>query len=316
MQPLRKACPWTCWPCWAARIETFRETLRPIADVRAVAIQCSPCADKARNIAAVQALIESSAGERRPCLVSLPEMWTCLGADRATKLAQSEVLPDGADKAASAGGPAYRFLSNTARRLRLTLHGGSIGERAGETLFNTTLVFGPDGVEQARYRKIHLFDAVTPAGQGYRESSLFGAGDQVVTVPVRSSGTQITLGLSICYDLRFPELFLALRRAGAQVILVPSAFTVETGRSHWSVLLRARAIETQCWIVAAATVGTHHDGAGKPRETYGHSLICDPWGEVRACLPEGEGGIAADLDMTALARVREAMPVLAHRRLA
>ncbi len=284
--------------------------------MRAVAIQYSPGADKVCNIAAVEALIEASVGTERPCLVSLPEMWTCLGADRATKLAQSEALPAVHAEAAGGAGPAYRFLSQTARRLGLVLHGGSIGERAGDTLFNTTLVFGPDGLELARYRKIHLFDAVTPGGLGYRESSLFGAGDRVVTCAVALPHGPLTLGLSICYDLRFPELFLALRRAGAQVILVPSAFTVETGRGHWSVLLRARAIETQCWIVAAASVGTHHDAAGKPRETYGHSLICDPWGEVRACLPEGTGCAAAELDMRALARVRDAMPVLAHRRLA
>ena len=284
--------------------------------MRAVAIQCTPGAHKASNIAAIETLIETEAGTNRPCLVSLPEMWTCLGADRATKLAQSEVLPADHADATCLAGPAYRFLSDSARRLQVTLHGGSIGERVGETLFNTTLVFGPDGMERARYRKIHLFDAVTPSGQGYRESSLFGAGERVVTCALSAPEGQITLGLSICYDLRFPELFAALRRAGAQVILVPSAFTVETGRSHWSVLLRARAIETQCWVIAAATVGTHHDASGKPRATYGHSLICDPWGEVKTCLPDGVGSVAAELDMTALARVRQAMPVLAHRRLA
>ena len=284
--------------------------------MRAVAIQCSPGSDKACNIAVVDQLIEAAAEGERPCLISLPEMWTCLGADRATKLAQSEILPAKPTSAASIAGPAYRFLSETARRLGVTLHGGSIGERVGDTLFNTTLVFGPDGHERARYRKMHLFDAVTPSGKGYRESSLFGAGDQVVTCAVDAPGGQVTLGLSICYDIRFPELFLALRRAGAEVIMVPSAFTMETGRSHWSVLLRARAIETQCWVVASATAGVHHDGAGRPRETFGHSLICDPWGEVKACLPDGSGFIGAEIDIGALARVREAMPVLAHRRLA
>ena len=284
--------------------------------MRAIVIQCTPGTDKADNIAEIGRLIEAGAGTGRPCLVSLPEMWTCLGADRATKLDQSETLPAEPGQAAATAGPAYRFLSDTARRLGVVLHGGSIGERSGETLFNTSLVFGPDGIERARYRKIHLFDAVTPSGQGYRESSLFGAGDRVVTCTIDLPQGPITLGLSICYDLRFPELFLALRQAGAEVILVPSAFTVETGRSHWMVLLRARAIETQCWIVASATAGTHHDSAGRPRDSYGHSLICDPWGEVTACLPDGPGFVEAELDMTALARVRAAMPVLAHRRLA
>jgi nitrilase len=286
--------------------------------MRAVAVQCEPGASKIENIAMLEAMIEPALDGDHPTLVSLPEMWTCLGADRATKLAESETLPppgSGSEILAQAG-PAYRFLSATARRLGVTMHGGSIGERVGETLFNTTLVFGPDGVECARYRKIHLFDAVMRSGQGYRESSLFGAGDQVVTCSMSLPGRQTTLGLSICYDLRFPELFSALRRSGAEVILVPAAFTVETGRDHWTVLLRARAIETQCWIVAAATIGTHHDGAGRPRQTYGHSLICDPWGEVRACLPEGTGCVSAHIDFAFLDRLRGAMPVLAHRRLA
>ena len=283
--------------------------------MRAIAVQCEPGAVKADNIAMLDRLVGPSV--TGPALVSLPEMWTCLGADRATKLAESEALPPpGARAGAGAAGPAYRFLSETARRLGIVLHGGSIGEREGETLFNTTLVFGPDGGEIGRYRKIHLFDVVTPSGQGYRESSLFGAGESVVACPAPAAEGPLTLGLSICYDIRFPELFLALRRAGADVILVPSAFTVETGRDHWEVLLRARAIETQCWIVAAATVGTHRDAAGRARETYGHSLVCDPWGAVRACLPSGTGLVHAELDPAVTERVRAAMPVLAHRRLA
>ncbi len=285
--------------------------------IRATAIQCTPGAVKADNLAMMRALIGAAELGGQHDLVSLPEMWTCLGADRATKLAQGETLPPpGAPMDEACCGPAFRFLSETARQYGITLHGGSIGERVGDTLFNTTLVFGPDGLELARYRKIHLFDAVTPSGQGYRESSLFGAGDRPVTCSLAAGDGTLTLGLSVCYDLRFPELFLALRRAGAEIILVPSAFTVETGRDHWEVLLRARAIETQCWIVAAATVGTHHDGAGRPRETYGHSLICDPWGKVSACLRDGAGAVSAILDRSILDRVRAAMPVLAHRRLA
>jgi nitrilase len=140
---------------------------------------------------------------------------------------------------------------------------------------------------------------------------MFGAGDRVVTC----RAGDLTLGLTICYDLRFPELFLALRREAADVIFVPSAFTVETGRDHWEVLLRARAIETQCYVIAAATCGIHADAAGKPRETYGHSLICDPWGRVLASVAEGEGHAAAEIDMGSLAKVRAAMPVLDHRRL-
>jgi nitrilase len=277
--------------------------------MRAIVIQLQPSADKSQNIAAARRLIEQSLGEGGETLISLPEMWTCLGGDRATKFSQSEILPSPGD--AADPDSAYGFLSDTARTRGIFVHGGSIAEREGDRLFNTTLVFGPDGRERARYRKIHMFDIVTPSGVGYRESSMYGAGDRVVTC----RAGDLTLGLTICYDLRFPELFLALRREGAEVIFVPSAFTVETGRDHWEVLLRARAIETQCYIIAAATSGTHTDAAGKPRETYGHSLICDPWGRVLATLADGEGHASAGIDTASLAKVRAAMPVLEHRRL-
>jgi nitrilase len=279
--------------------------------MRAIAVQLEPGACKADNIGMVHTrIVACNTHGDAPVLVSLPEMWSCLGADRATKLSQSETLPP--PGGAGEPGSAYAFLSRTACEFGIFLHGGSIGERAGDRLFNTTLVFGPDGAEIARYRKIHLFDVVTPSGQGYRESSMFGGGDDVVTCRVG----EFTMGLTICYDLRFPELFLALRRAGADVIMVPSAFTAETGRDHWEVLLRARAIETQCYIIAAATTGIHHDAAGRPRHTYGHSLICDPWGQVLDCLPDALGCAAAEIDAARLAQIRSAMPVLAHRRLA
>jgi nitrilase len=242
-------------------------------------------------------------------------MWTCLGGDRATKLAQAEILP--APGGVAEPGTAYDFLQRTARRHAIAVHGGSLGERDGDTLFNTTILFGPDGAECARYRKIHLFDVVTPSGQGYRESALFGAGQQVVVARLATArGIAFNLGLTICYDLRFPELFLALRRQGAQVIFVPSAFTAETGRDHWEVLLRARAIETQCWIVAAATTGQHRDARGQTRTTWGHSMIVDPWGTPQARLDAAPGFAAAAIDAAQLERVRDAMPVLLHRRLA
>ncbi len=193
------------------------------------------------------------------------------------------------------------------------MHGGSLAERAGEKLFNTTVVFGPDGAEIARYRKIHLFDIVAPDGTGYRESNTYGAGDDVVTC--EADGTR--LGLAICYDVRFPELFLALRRAGAEVIFLPSAFTLQTGKDHWEPLIRARAIETQCWMVAAATWGQHLDGArNEPRFTYGHSMICNPWGHVVAQTSDGTGWATARIDPDLTVRVRRDMPVLEHRRLA
>jgi nitrilase len=276
--------------------------------MRASVIQFEAGADKAANIAAASALIEAAVAADKHGLISLPEMWTCLGGDRAAKYAAGEVLPAPGE----AGGQAYSFLQDTARRHGLIVHGGSIGELDAGTLFNTSLVFGPDGAELGRYRKIHLFDITTPSGEGYRESRLFGAGREVVV----AEADGIRLGLSICYDLRFPELYLALRRRGAAVIFVPSAFTAETGRDHWDVLLRARAVETQSWIIAAATTGRHADAQGRPRETWGHSMIVDPWGTPRAALASGPGFATADIDLQQVERVRDAMPVLQHRRLA
>ncbi len=276
--------------------------------MRAAILQFEPGASRAANIAAASVLA-AHAMAQRPDLISLPEMWTCLGGDRTTKLAQAEILPVSGEP--SETGSAYAFLQGFARKHGVIVHGGSLGERDGDRLFNTSVIFGPDGHERARYRKIHLFDVTTPGGQGYHESALFGAGDQVVTAEAGG----LCLGLTICYDLRFPELFLALRRQGAQVIFVPAAFTAETGRDHWEVQLRARAIETQCWIVAAATTGQHADAKQKTRTTWGHSMIIDPWGIVQAQLGSEAGFAVADIDVAKLSSVRDAMPVLQHRRL-
>ncbi|MBC7800706.1 MAG: carbon-nitrogen hydrolase family protein [Gemmatimonadaceae bacterium] len=276
--------------------------------MRVTVVQMNPGADKAANLLQAEQLVDRAAVER-PDLVALPEMWTCLGGDRATKLQAAEQLPPAGSGAA--GGPAYEFVRRIARGRGLFVHGGSIGEHAGDgRMFNTTVVFDPRGNEVARYRKIHLFDITTPDGHGYRESASFGAGDQVVTF--MAGGLRV--GCAICYDLRFPELFLALRQAGAELILLPSAFTVATGRDHWDVLIRARAIETQCWMAAPATWGVHRDGAGQDRSTYGHSLVCDPWGQVVATVSDGVGWATARIDAGRTARVRRDMPVLEHRR--
>ncbi len=277
--------------------------------MRVSVVQMNAGSDKGQNIEQARRLIADAIAADRPALVALPEMWTCLGGTRADKLEAAEELP--APGSAAEGGPAYTFLRDVARTGRLHVHGGSIAERVGERLFNTTLLFDPDGRELARYRKIHLFDIVTPDGTGYRESASFGAGEQVVTCTVDG----VRVGLAICYDLRFAELFLALRRAGAELILLPAAFTLQTGKDHWEVLLRARAIETQCWLAAPATWGRHLDGGGEPRHTYGNSLICDPWGQVLARVSDGTGWASARIDPALTARVRRDMPVQEHRRL-
>ncbi len=277
--------------------------------MRVSVIQMSPSQDKGENIRAAGRLIEAAIASDRPELVSLPEVWTCLGGTRETKFAQAEAL---AAPGAELEGAAYRFLRETARRHGLYLHGGSIVERDGDRLFNTTVMFDPAGNEIARYRKIHLFDIVTPDGAAYRESATFGAGEAVVTCRAGA----FTLGLAICYDLRFPELFLSLRRAGADIILLPANFTLQTGKDHWETLLRARAIETQCWIAASASWGRHFDARGEARFTYGHSLVCDPWGHVVARASDGVGWASARIDGDLTRRVRQDMPVLEHRKLA
>jgi nitrilase len=278
--------------------------------MRITALQMNCGHDKSANIDQARRLIDEAVEADRPQIVSLPEMWSCLGGDRAIKFVQAEELPPSGSN--QPGGEAYEFLRGVARDRRIHVHGGSIAEKSGEKLFNTTVVFDPDGGEIARYRKIHLFDIVSPDGTGYRESNTYGAGAELVTY--EAGGVKV--GCAICYDVRFPEIFLALRRAGAEVIFLPSAFTLQTGKDHWEVLIRARAIETQCWVVAPATWGKHTERGGEARFTYGHSLICDPWGHVVAKVSDGIGWTTARIDQAVTARVRRDMPVLEHRKLA
>lgn len=275
--------------------------------MRVAVIQMSPGADKTQNIAQARALIEATTAAQPVDMVVLPEIWTCLGGDRAQKFAAAEPLP----LPGQTGGEAYEFLRAVAVQNNLYVHGGSIGELGHNQLFNTSVVFSPQGEELARYRKIHLFDIVTPDGQGYRESATYGAGDKVVTFSAKG----LTVGLAICYDLRFPELFLQLRQKGAELILLPAAFTLQTGKDHWEVLLRARAIETQSWVAAAGCTGLHHEPDGAPRYTYGHSLIVDPWGHVVAKASDGQGWATARIDQSLTRKIRTDMPVLAHRKL-
>jgi deaminated glutathione amidase len=278
--------------------------------LRISVIQMSPGSDKRENIAQARQLIGAALQADRPDLVVLPEMWSCLGGDRATKFVAAEAIPapDGSGEA----GEAYTVLQGIARKAGIFVHGGSIGERTGDRISNTSLVFGPDGRELARYRKIHLFDVVTPNGEGYRESDTYAPGDAVVTVSLGA----VTAGLAICYDVRFAELFLRLRRAGAELLILPAAFTAETGEAHWETLLRARAIETQCWLAASGTCGRHLDGHGAARLTYGNSMLVDPWGTVVARASSGTGWTTGTLDPARTQRVRAGIPVLDHRRLA
>jgi predicted amidohydrolase len=259
-------------------------------------IQMNSQGEKGANLAQARRLIERAVAEERPDLVALPEIWTCLSDDDEAKRAAAEPLP---------GGAAYGLLQELAAKHGIVLHGGSIIERNGAALHNTTVAFDRDGRELARYRKLHLFDITTPDGREFRESATFARGARVVTYD--ALGTRI--GCSICYDLRFPELYLQLARDGAKLILVPSNFTLQTGKDHWEVLLRARAIETQTYVLAPAQWGRY----GQGRFSYGHSLIADPWGHVIAKAQDRVGYIAARLDLEEVERVRRRMPCADHR---
>jgi predicted amidohydrolase len=203
--------------------------------------------------------------------------------------------------------PAVPFFAGLARETGAWLLVGSLAIRlAEERVANRSVLFAPDGAVVARYDKIHMFDVDLPGGESYRESATFRPGEQAVLATTPWGG----LGLTICYDLRFPYLYRALAQAGASLLAVPAAFTRQTGQAHWHALLRARAIETGCFVIAPAQTGTHDQG----RQTYGHSLIVDPWGEVLGDGGEEVGVVTADLDLSRIAEVRRAVPSLGHDR--
>ncbi|MFP5328855.1 MAG: carbon-nitrogen hydrolase family protein [Alphaproteobacteria bacterium] len=254
--------------------------------------------DPAANAAAlVDAIGQATAGGAE--MLFTPEMSGLL--DRDTDRARSNVRPQDEDQVLAA-------CREAARRSKLWLHLGSIAVAAnGGKFANRGFVIDSDGEIRASYDKIHLFDVDLPTGESWRESAIYERGRKTVVV----DGTPVgRLGLTICYDLRFPALFERLSEAGAQVISVPAAFTVPTGRAHWEVLLRARAIEAGVFVVAAAQCGRHEDG----RETYGHSLLVDPWGEIRLDMGTGVGVGFADIDLGRIAEVRSRVPALTHRR--
>ncbi|GIX14903.1 MAG: carbon-nitrogen hydrolase [Paracoccaceae bacterium] len=262
-------------------------------------IQMNSQADKAANIAQAEALVAEAAAEG-PDLVVLPEYWSALCDRREEFHASAEDLSG--DRP---GGDAYGAMREMARRHRITLHGGSIVERAGNAHYNTTVVFAPDGAEIARYRKIHLFDVDVPGGVRFRESETIAPGGEVVTYDCKGH----RVGCAICYDIRFPELFRALRDRGAELIVLPAAFTLMTGKDHWEVLARARAIETQTHFLAVGQYGTH---AGGRKACWGHSMVVDPWGHVIAQVGDHVGWTVARIDHDYTRKVRTALPVHDH----
>jgi nitrilase len=271
-------------------------------------IQMNTQENKAANLAQAEQLIDRAVAEDRPDLVLLPEMFTLLSESLEAKRAQAETLParTGDGRGADAPGEAYALLRGLAARHRIHVHGGSLLEKDGDKFFNTSVAFDRSGREVARYRKIHLFDVVTPDGKVYAESANVGRGQEIVTYDLEGH----TVGCSICYDVRFPELYQALAKRGAEIIVVPSAFTLQTGKDHWEPLLRARAIETETYVLAAAQTGSFANGT---RTHYGHSLVADPWGHVIARAQDTVGFVTARLDFGLLRDVRQRIPVAQHK---
>ena len=268
-----------------------------VESMRVAAVQLNAQDDKARNVARALELVEAAARAGAE-LVVLPEYTTYLGR-RSGYSANAEDIP----------GPTSERYAETARRLGVHLLAGSLLERSEtpDRFYNTSLLFDRSGQLVARYRKIHLFDVdLGPDAPSYHESATILPGDEVVTATLDGR----RLGLSICYDLRFPELYRQLALDGAQVIFVPAAFTMQTGRDHWELLLRARAVENGVFVVAAGQIGT-----SPPNQTwFGHSMIVDPWGTVIAQAPDEEGIVLASLDFSRIEKVRRMIPSLANRR--
>ena len=278
----------------------------------AACIQLCSGVNQPDNLARTAALIRRAAGHGAQ-LICTPENTPFLGPTY-HKISSAE-FTEGA--AHTGPGSLVHFFSSLASELRVHLLVGSLteavltseGEKSAERCHNTSLLYGPDGSLLARYRKIHLFDVDVPGGPSFKESGFVAGGDAVVVCDT-SVGR---IGLSICYDLRFPELYARLVEAGAEVICVPSAFTAKTGKDHWRPLLQARAIETQSWVLAPNQWGAHDEKGA--RQSHGHSMIVDPWGCVVADAGDGEGVAMAEIDLDRVQQVRTAIPVQSHRKL-
>ncbi len=270
-----------------------------MTDLRVAAVQMTSGTDAKANLdAAAQLLLEAAASGAK--LAVLPENFAYLAADESGRLAIAEAPDDG---------PVQRFLAEQARAHSMWLIGGTTPIRGAEDsrAYAASLLYDPEGECRARYDKIHLFDVGVPgAEESYHESATAIPG----SAPVSFAAPFGRVGLAVCYDVRFPALFDYLGALGLDILSLPAAFTVPTGEAHWHILLRARAIESLCYVVAAAQCGEHGGG----RRTYGHSMIVGPWGEVLAECPAGPGVVTADVDMMRLEDLRARFPALAHRR--
>ena len=273
--------------------------------MRVALVQINSRHDKAANVRRAEELIDQAAatGAR---VVALPEYVNYLGPR------------EGHDEVAeSIPGPLTERFAAKAKEHGVYILGGSMHERTGRApsgsgkFYNTSVLFGPDGEMLAKYRKIHLFDIDLSGNVSANESETILPGDEIVTAEIDGH----TVGLTICYDLRFPELYRLLALRGAEILFVPAAFTMFTGKDHWHTLLKARAIENQAFVVAPGQTGAHEPGPeGAPARCYGHSLVVDPWGTVLADAPDKEGIVTAELDFEYLAKLRKQLPSLANRQ--
>jgi predicted amidohydrolase len=263
----------------------------------AAAVQMTSVADRGRNLETALRLVDEAA-DRGATFVALPENVDFIGPER-EKLAGAEEID----------GPTFAAFSKKAAEREIHLLAGTIAETSREKGKgrNTSALFGPDGKRLAAYRKIHLFDVSIPDGPSFKESDLVTPGTEVVDAKTPLAH----FGLSICYDLRFPELYRELSARGCEVLLVPSAFTYYTGRVHWEMLLRARAVENTSWVIAPAQTGRH----SQKRQSWGHTMIIDPWGTVVGQVAEGTGFCLAEISAETLERVRRELPSLRHRKL-
>lgn len=262
-------------------------------------IQVNATDDKAHNLSQAESLVRETASRDTPRLIVLPENFNYLGGTTASSREAAETFPQG---------ESYQLMQDLACELRVFLHAGSMIERDGDDIYNTSVVFNPSGEEIARYRKLHLFDIEGPDGSVYKESRLFSRGREIVTYRIDG----YTFGCSICYDIRFPELYARLVDAGADVILIPAAFTLMTGKDHWEVLCRARAIETQTYVLAAGQIGAYVED-GEERRKFGASMIVSPWGTPLARAEDRVGTVSAWIDLEYLKVVRSRIPVREHR---
>lgn len=267
---------------------------------RVAAIQMTSGPDVQKNLNQAKELIAMAAGQGAKLIV-LPEMFAVMGVDQMDKVKTRETFGDG---------PIQNFISEQAAKHRSWIIGGTLPivvDDSNDKVNATCLLFNDEGKVVARYDKIHLFDVTMSATrESYHESKTTKAGNQIVVAQTPFG----KIGLGVCYDIRFPELFRSMHDQGVEIVALPAAFTFTTGSAHWDILVRSRAVENQVYFIAAAQTGIHENG----RKTFGHSMIVDPWGQVKASLPDTQGVVVSDIDLDYLKKIRGEFPVLSHRR--